>query len=40
MKPLVTAIALTFLTGLFSGADAREKGEEPACSVVDRPAGP
>jgi len=39
MKPLVTAIALTFLTGLFSGADAREKVEEPAFSVVDRPAG-
>ena len=39
MKPVVTAIALTFLTGLFSGAAAREKVEEPAFSVVDSPAG-
>ncbi len=39
MKPVVTAIALTFLTGLFSGAAARERVEEPAFSVVDSPAG-
>ena len=39
MKPVVTAIALTFLTGLFSGAAAREKVEEPAFSVLDSPAG-
>lgn len=39
MKPVVTAIALTFLTGLFSGAAAREKVEEPAFSLLDSPAG-
>ena len=39
MKPVVTAIALTFLTGLFSGAAARERVEEPAFSVVDSPVG-
>ena len=39
MKQMVTAIALTFLTGLFSGASARERVEEPAFTVLDRPAG-
>ncbi len=39
MKLMVTAIALTFLTGLFSGAAARERVEEPAFTVLDSPAG-
>jgi hypothetical protein len=39
MKPLVTAIALTLLTGLFSGAAARERVEEPAFTVFGSPAG-
>ncbi len=39
MRLVVTAIALTFLTGLFSGAAARESVEEPAYSVVDTTAG-
>jgi hypothetical protein len=39
MKLLVTAIALTFLSGLFSGATARERVEEPAFSVIETPAG-
>lgn len=39
MKPVVTAIALTFLSGLFSGAAAREQVEEPAFTVVESPAG-
>ncbi len=39
MKPLVTAIALTLLTGLFSGAAARERVEEPAFTVLESPAG-
>jgi hypothetical protein len=39
MKLMVTAIALTFLTGLFSGAAARERVEEPAFTVLDSPSG-
>lgn len=39
MKPLVTAIALTLLAGLFSGAAARERVEEPAFTVLESPAG-
>ncbi len=39
MKLMVAAIALTFLTGLFSGATARERVEEPAFTVLASPAG-
>jgi hypothetical protein len=39
MKPLVTAIALTLLTGLFSGATARERVEEPPFAMLESPAG-
>lgn len=39
MKPLMTAIAMTFLAGLFSGAVARERVEEPPFTLVDSPAG-
>lgn len=39
MKLVVTAIALSLLTGLFSGAAARERVEEPAFTVLQSPAG-
>ena len=39
MKLVVTAIALSLLTGLFSGAAARERVEEPAFTVLESPAG-
>jgi hypothetical protein len=39
MKLVVTAIALSLFTGLFSGAAARERVEEPAFTVLGSPAG-
>lgn len=39
MKLVVTAIALSLFTGLFSGAAARERVEEPAFTVLESPAG-
>ena len=39
MKLMVAAIALSLFTGLFSGAAARERVEEPAFTVLGSPAG-